>query len=190
MNPMNDILAYFKTVSALSNESEHALSDLIQSQQFKKGDLIQEVGSSCKTLYFITSGIARIFYYKNGEDITEHFAFDSSMIIRAESLFTGLPTSKGIQALTSLELISIDASALFSLFDLHIDIERLFYRLITQAYLLLTKRVEQLQIFTATERYEELLTQTSLVNQIPLKYIATYLGITQVSLSRIRASLK
>lgn len=184
---MNELITYLDKVSPLSEDSKAVLQTLLVEQTFAKKEIIQNTDSSCKTLYFITEGIARIFYYKDGDDITEHFAFNSNLIIRAESLFTGLPTSKGIQALTPLQLIKIEASALFALFETHIDIERLFYKLITQEYLMLTKRVEQLQINTATERYEDLLTQTPLVNTIPLKYIATYLGITHVSLSRIRA---
>ncbi|MDR2221774.1 MAG: cyclic nucleotide-binding domain-containing protein [Flavobacteriaceae bacterium] len=187
---MESIIAYFESLSTLSEQSKELLSDLIEEEYYGKGDIIQEIGSSCKTIYFITDGVARIFYFKDGQDITEHFAFDSHIIIRAESLFREEATAKGIQALTALKLIKINAAALFALFDLQSDIERLFYKIITNEYLSLTKRVEELQIYTATERYYELLKQTTLVNEIPLKYIATYLGITHVSLSRIRAGIK
>ncbi|MDR0227573.1 MAG: Crp/Fnr family transcriptional regulator [Flavobacteriaceae bacterium] len=187
---MEDILTYFEKLSSLSDKSKRVLFDLIEKEHYSKGDIIQPIGSRCRTIYFITEGVARIFYYKDGTDITEHFAFDSNIIIRAESLFTEQPTSKGIQALTTLTLIRINSDDLFALFDLYKDIERLFYKIITHEYIALTKRVEQLQNNTATERYRELLRQTTLVNEIPLKYIATYLGITDVSLSRIRAGVK
>ena len=66
--------------------------------------------------------------------------------------------------------------------------ERLFHQIIIKEYLNATKRIESLQLLSAHERYNELLIETDLVKHIPLKYIASYLGITQVSLSRIRAN--
>ncbi len=179
-----------ESVNRLSLESQSALEQITIEKTYQKNDIIQEIGSRCKTVYFVKEGCVRIFYYKNGNDITEHFSFENELIVRAESLFTGKPTSKGIQAIDKSTVLSIDSESLFKLYDQHHDIERLFRLLFEKEYVNTVKRIESLQFKTAKERYAELLETTDYVQKIPLKYIATYLGITQVSLSRIRAGVK
>jgi len=75
------------------------------------------------------------------------------------------------------------------LFPKHRFLESLFRQIVQIEYANTVKRVESLQFKDASERYIELLEETQFINQIPLKHIATYLGISQVSLSRIRSKL-
>lgn len=185
-----DIFAFFDSIHNISNQDKEALEKIIKINPYNKNDIIQDIGGRCKTVYFVKDGCARIFYYKDGNDITEHFSFENELIIRAESLFTGRPTSKGIQAIDKSTVLSIDSESLFQLYDQHHGIERLFRLLFEKEYVNTVKRIESLQFKSAKERYAELLETTDYVQKIPLKYIATYLGITQVSLSRIRADVK
>jgi CRP-like cAMP-binding protein len=187
MHPSFD---FFDSIYPLSQESKLQLLQLLKEKTFEKNEIIQPNNSSCRNIYIVKSGIARIFYYKNDIDITEHFAFDNELIVRAESLFTGKPTQKGIQAIDKTEIVSIDSTALFSLYNNHHDIERLFRLVFEREYVNTIKRLESLQFKSASERYAELLTMKDMVLRIPLKYLASYLGITQVSLSRIRKSTK
>lgn len=184
-----DIFTYFNSFINLNQEAQEALKYITREKIYRKNELIQEIGSCCKTIFIVKTGCARIFYYKDGNDITEHFAFENEIIVRAESLFTGFVTAKGIQAIDNTVIFAIDSIALFKLYDKHHTIERLFRLIFEQEYVNTLKRIESLQINTAKERYIELLETTNYVQKIPLKYIATYLGITQVSLSRIRADL-
>lgn len=184
-----ELFDFFEKLNPISDAGKTDLKQLISEKNYETYDVIQEIGSSCKTIYFVQEGCARIFYYKNGNDITEHFAFENELIVRAESLFNGKPTSKGIQAISKVKIIGINSDALFKLYDNHRDIERLFRLLFEREYVNTIKRIESLQFNTAKERYLELLKTTDYVQKIPLKYIATYLGITQVSLSRIRAEI-
>ncbi len=185
-----DSLAFFHTVNPLPPEALAALEQITTEKTFRKNEVIQQIGSRCRTVYLVLDGCARIFYYKDGNDITEHFAFANELIVRAESLFTGNPTSKGIQAIDDTRILAIDSEALFRLYDRHPAIERLFRLLFEREYVNTVKRIESLQFRSAKERYLELLETTDHVQRIPLKYIATYLGITQVSLSRIRADVR
>jgi len=185
-----EIIEYFNTINHLSPEAVNALEEITIEKPCSKNEVIQEPGSRCRTIFIVKTGCARIFYYKDGVDITEHFAFENELIVRAESLFTGKPTLKGIQAIDKSTIISIDSDSLFKLYDKHHNIERLFRLLFESAYVNTVKRIESLQFKTAKERYLELLDTTDYVQKIPLKYISTYLGITQVSLSRIRAEVR
>ncbi len=184
-----ELFTHFNSIHKISTEAKLALEKIITEKSYQKSEVIQEIGSSCRTIFIVKSGCARIFYYKDGNDITEHFAFANEIIVRAESLFTGKPTSKGIQAIDHTIMYAIDSLALMKMYDKFHDIERLFRLIFEQEYVNTVKRIEHLQFNTAKERYLDLLKTTDYVQKIPLKYICTYLGITQVSLSRIRAEI-
>lgn len=187
---MTKLFNYFDGFHKISDTEKLAIENISTSITIPKNALLQTVGHTCKTIYFLKSGIARIFYYKDGIDITESFAFESNIIARVESLFTGNPSQKAIQILKDAEIISINATQLFKLYDTNPNIERLFRLIFENAYVDTVKRIESIQFHTAEERYNNLLKETNYLQKIPLKHIASYLGITQVSLSRIRATTK
>jgi CRP-like cAMP-binding protein len=182
------LLQMFQKISPLTESSRQAIEELASVVLIKKNQNLQPIGVVCRTIYFVQKGLARIYYYKDGTEITEYFAFENEMIIRAESLFTEKPSKKGIQALEDTSFIGIASAALFELFDRHPDLERLFRKLIESAYVETVNRIENIQFHTAEERYAQLIhANPAMIRRIPLKHIASYLGITQVSLSRIRA---
>lgn len=77
---------------------------------------------------------------------------------------------------------------MFRLYDSHPDLERLFRKIFEASHVETVNRIESIQFHTAEERYKALLNEApAIIRRVPLKYIASYLGITQVSLSRIRA---
>ena len=186
---MCDLFQYFGKFNPLSKEAEKAISEISHSIKLKRNDELQPVGHTCKTIYFVNRGIARIYYYKDGVDITESFAFENNIIARIESLFSGKPSRKAIQILEDSELIAINSTKLFQLYDTYPEIERLFRKIFEAGYAETIHRIEGIQFHTAEERYKSLIAEApDVLKRVPLKYVASYLGITQVSLSRIRAS--
>ncbi|MBL7812161.1 MAG: Crp/Fnr family transcriptional regulator [Bacteroidetes bacterium] len=186
---MQALTALIQTICSIDDSAQKALSEIAEIKSYPRNAVVQEIGTSCKTVYWVQSGCARIYYDKDGNDITEYFAFSGDIVVRAESLFTGLPATKGIQTLEETVLVAISSEKLFRLFDTHHDLERMFRLMVEKAFVQTVKRIESLQFKSARERYLELLETTQWVQKIPLKYIASYLGITQVSLSRIRAGI-
>lgn len=185
---MNAFFSSIRTIQPLSPEAGQALHDICVKVSFRKNELVQPIGHTCRTIYFVEQGALRIFYYKDETDITESFEFENAFVARAESLFSGRPSQKAIQALEDCVLVAISAPRLFALYDAHRDIERLFRKVFEEAYVKTVNRLEGLQFHTAEERYANLVKdQPNILQRVPLKYIASYLGITQVSLSRIRA---
>lgn len=186
---MQALLDHFRMFHPLSNEAEDAFLNIITILSIKKNNDLQPIGHTCRTIYFIKKGIARVYYYKDGTDITEYFAFENNLVARVESLFTGRPSSKAIQILEDSEIIAINATALFKLYDDFPDIERLARKITEAAYVESVNRLESIQFHSADERYKALLEEDpNILQRVPLKYIASYLGITQVSLSRIRGA--
>jgi CRP-like cAMP-binding protein len=184
---VKELFSKIERIHPITPDSEKALSLICKEVIFSKGKNVQDIGHTCKTIYFVKKGVVRIYYFKEATDITESFEFENAFVARAESLFTGKPSKKAIQALEDTTLIAIDSNKLFKLFDSHPDLERLFRKIIESSYVNTVNRIESIQFHTAEERYKALLKETpDVLKRIPLKYVASYLGITQVSLSRIR----
>jgi CRP-like cAMP-binding protein len=185
---MEQLFQYFKKFNPLSKDAENAIAEISTMVSIKKNKDLQPIGHTCKTIYFINKGVARIYYFKDGIDITEGFFFKNSIIARVESLFTGKPSRKAIQVLEDAEVVAINAGQLFKLYNSFPEIERLFRKIFEAAYVDTVNRIEGIQFHSAEERYNALLNEApNVLMRIPLKYVASYLGITQVSLSRIRA---
>lgn len=185
---MLELLQYFNKFQKLSKEAENALIEITSELSIRKNTILQNIGQTCKTIYFIKTGVARIYYFKEDVEITESFAFENNILARVESLFRNKPSRKGIQLLEDSELIAINANLLFKLYDQFPEIERLFRLIFESAYVDTVNRIENIQFHTAEERYKMLLNESSnVIKRVPLKHIASYLGITPVSLSRIRA---
>jgi len=184
---MEQLFQYFKKFNPLSREAETAIAKICSNLSIKKNKDLQSIGHTCKTIYFIKKGVARIYYFKDGIDITENFFFENSIIARAESLLTDRPSRKAIQILEDAEIVAINAFELFKLYDAFPEIERLFRKIFEAAYVDTINRIEGMQFHSADERYQALLHEApDVLKRVPLKYVASYLGITQVSLSRIR----
>lgn len=186
---MKQLLEYLHTVHPISEESKRGLEEICTDAFVKKNGDLQPIGHTCKTIYFVLKGALRIYYFKDGTDITESFEFENSIVARVESLFSGKPSRKAIKAIEDTELVAINAYRLFELYDTRPELERLFRKIFEEAYVKTVSRIESLQFHTAEERYFNLLSdQPNVLKRVPLKHIASYLGITQVSLSRIRAA--
>jgi len=186
---MQKLLEYINSVQHLSVDAQNAFVEVCNIVTIRKNNDLQPIGHTCKTIYFVKSGALRIYYYKDILDVTESFEFENALVARAESLFSGKPSRKAIQAIEDSELIAINAVRLFELYDLYNDLERFFRKITETAYVNMVNRIESLQFHTADERYRKLLADhPDILQRVPLKYIASYLGITPESLSRIRAA--
>ena len=185
------LVLYLYEYETISAEATEAIAEITSVLNIKKNKDLQSIGHTCKTIYFINKGLARIYYYRDGVDITESFVFENNIIARVESLFTGKPSKKAIQVLEDCEIVAINATQLFELYNTFPEIERLFRKIFEAGYVDTMHRIEGIQFHTAEERYSAIIKeQPTLLQRVPLKHIASYLGITQVTLSRIRAAIR
>jgi len=183
-----DCINWLQHYHRLPDAAAAALASICIEGHTPKGQSLQPIGHTCRTVYVLMQGLMRIHYNKDGTDITESFETAPAVVARVESLFSGRPSRKGIQALETSHWVAISASRLFDLYDVHPSVERLFRKVFEEGYVKTVNRLESLQFNTAEERYRQLLEEhPEIVQRAPLKHIASYLGITQVSLSRIRA---
>lgn len=164
--------------------------NVVQYEEFKKGQRIVSRDIPCTKLYFIIEGVARHHILdENDIEITTWFNSPGSLATDFAGFTTGEPQPFVIQAITPVLAISITNTALQKLYDKSQTWERMG-RLINQYYLIeLIKRNNGMLNKTARERYEEFLgLYQPLFKVVPLKYIASYLNISMETLSRLRSN--
>ena len=184
---MNQLIEQLNNLGSISAESAAALLGTLQTLPLNKNEELQPAGATCKTIYFINKGLARVYYFHGGNDITDAFSYENRFLVRVESLITGKPSKKAIQMLEDSEVFALLSAELNTLTAKYPDLDNVFRRVFQNCYVDLVNRIESIQFHTADERYNALLNETpDLLKRVPLKYIASYLGITQTSLSRIR----
>lgn len=96
--------------------------------------------------------MARIYYFKDGIDITDIFSFENEIVALVESLFTGARSRIGIQALAVVDIIAIDAVKRFQLFDVYPAVERLFRKIFKLEHIATVNCIGCIQFHTAEER--------------------------------------
>lgn len=163
---------------------------LFSGRSLKKGDYFVREGEKCSEVAFIETGVFRSYYLPlNGNEMTYCFRFPGDMMAAYSSFITGKGSVEYIQALSDGELLIIPKEKIERLLAKSSWIH--FLKIMAeQQYLELEGRIFQLQKDSALERYENLLEhQPEYIRQIPLQYLASYLGITQRHLSRIRKQL-
>ncbi len=185
---MKELIDSIQSIHPLSSSSLSALLAICKSVSYKKNSIIQPIGTKSRSLFFIKKGILRAFYIKGKKEITDRLAFESEFFANVQSMVPEIASKKGMMAIEDCELIVIDVDLLGKLYDEHRDIERLFTKVLISSFIKALNRIDSLQFFSAETRYINLTKEhPDMIKRIQLKYIASYLGITQVSLSRIRA---
>lgn len=185
-----EYLNILDSYSPLSIESKALLSEHITLKKVSKGDFILKYGEICKHLYFVNKGFIRIFYYKNEKNITEWFADEKQFFFSITSYFKNVPSKLVIEAIEDCEIILLSKEGQDKLRKTNIEISNLIIQFFTVSLILSQKRMESLQFETAAHRYQNLLIdQPNILHKVPLQYVASFLGITQETLSRIRANI-
>ena len=184
---MQQLLTHITAYHPLSAEAESALEICFTKISLNKNQYLLTEGKVCRHLYFLENGAIRGFYNLDGKEITHWFGFENDFVTSFHSFITDEPAVENIQLIESCTLWAIAKETLTELFNQHHDIERLVRIAYEKYYIRLEERYVNAQFKPAKERYENLLQQTPyIIERIPLGFIASYLGISQETLSRIR----
>ncbi len=185
---LKSFLAHFN----LFTEAEIAEAVLLFSKRtLKKGEYFVQEGQKCSEVAFIESGVFRSFYLApNGNEMTYCFRFPGDMAAAYSAFITGNGSVEYIQALADAELLVIPKDQIDRLLANNPAWIHFLKIIAEQQYLELEGRVFQLQRDSAQERYQNLIEdQPEYIQQISLQHLASYLGITQRHLSRIRKEI-
>jgi CRP-like cAMP-binding protein len=184
---MENFKIALKKYVSLSEESWCQLSEICAKKTFGKNDFVLKHEAVCNGIYFVSSGLLRNFYFKDNKEISEWFAFEHSFCFSIISYFNKVPSYLGIQCLEDSEIITISHDGLMKLKNENFEIANLAFALISGSLIASQQRMMSLQFETALQRYEHLLkAHNNMLQRIPLHYIASYLGVSAETLSRIR----
>lgn len=187
---MDQLFEHLKNIYQLSEEAQLALQQHFKQVVLSRNEFLVKEGNKCRHMYFLEKGCLRGFYNLDGKEITHWFGFENDFITSFHSFITQQPTVESIQVMEGSILWAISKEALTSLYKQYHEIESLVRIVYELYYIRLEERYVNAQFKTASERYEELLTQRPhIIERAPLGYIASYLGISQETLSRIRSRL-
>ena len=188
---MKDFIEKIRKVYPLSDEALSLFIAETERVSFPKGQLLIRSDVKEKYSYFIIKGYARGFFYKEDRDVTIWFASSGMSLLSMNGYMFGSAGYENIELLEECDLLKISNDALNRLFDRNIELANWGRRMSDQIILELEKLIMERCFISASERYHLLIEQEpEILQKVPLRHIASYLGISQVSLSRIRAGIQ
>lgn len=182
------LLSHISSLITISKELEKELLSVSKQITIPKNTILVKNGERCRNLFFIDKGLMRGFYYESTKEITHWFAKEEEFATSFYSFVTNEPSPETIETLEDCVLTQISHTDLQNLYSKFPETERIG-RIITETYYIdLEERFLNIQFKSAKERYQNLIEKkSSLIQRASLGQIATYLGITQETLSRVRA---
>jgi CRP-like cAMP-binding protein len=188
---MYDQLKNIKVFSSLSHEAISLLVRYLKLVNLPKGTILIEANKIEPYFYIIDQGIARAYSDGEHQQITFWFGQKSDFLFSYNSYINNKPGYENIELLTDCSLYKIRITDLFTLYSSEIELANWGRKIIEAELIATEKRLIDRLFKTATERYQYFSKSTpEIIKSVALKHIASYLGVTQVTLSRIRASCK
>nr|WP_300167687.1 Crp/Fnr family transcriptional regulator [uncultured Flavonifractor sp.] len=188
---MNISYFYTKTLGLKNKNIIQILAANSQIRIIQKGYILHNIGESCAELYFLEEGLVRGFLLDaKGNEVTDCFSFLKGTPI-VSCLDLDGPSIISVEALEDSRLISIPLRIVLPLLKSDLELISLYNQLLRNSLKMHWENKNAIIKHTAAERYQWFLaTYPGLINRVNHKYVASFLGITPVSLSRIRRAIR
>lgn len=159
----------------------------LKKQTYKKNEIILNIGDKENKIYFITSGCIRSFFIHNNQEFSLRFSFEGDVLSSFHSFLLNSNSTDGLQALADTEVFYLEKQDYFSLKKEHPEFEKIESDVFKILYHEKLEREKQFISLSTKEKYEQLLAKNkNIIKNIPVKYLASYLGIHPNSLSRLK----
>lgn len=183
--------AQVEKYTALTQEEWLHFSSFWEQCTFKKNEYMTKSGQVENWFYFVYDGVLRLYADKDGEEINAGFTYNNDFSGEYASFLSQEPTAFYIQAITDCSLLRISYQNLMRMFDELKSIERFGRQFNAKILIDMAKRQLESRSFSAEEKYKRLLTQSPHILQlVPQKHLASYLGMTPETFSRLRAKIR
>lgn len=185
---MTEIFAFLNSIYPLKHDTIQYLMENLKITEVTKKSFILKQGYICYNIYFVQQGLVRCFYIKGEKEISSWFMKEKDVIISVESFFNQSMSYENIQALEDCTLYYLTYDELQYMYNKFPEFNFIGRMLTERYYQLSEQRLYSLRMQRASEKYGNLMiTFPELIQRVPSKHIASYLGITEETLSRIRA---
>lgn len=185
---MKDLLSAINSILQVPKDTQEAIQNKIKFKSISRKGILLKNGSVEDNLYFVRKGLLRGFKNQKRKDITTWFSQEGEFVTSMYSLVSRNPSKECIEALEDCELDYVSYSDLNQLYTSYMELN-LLGRVITEKYLIdLEERVNSFQFQSAKSRYQYFIEKhPDLFSRVKLGHIASFLGITKETLSRIRS---
>jgi CRP-like cAMP-binding protein len=180
---------YIKNISNLSDQTEQKLGAVFKREEFPKGHHLYEQGEICQHIFYIERGFARVYYYTaGGKEITQWFFADNSFLTAVDSFYHHKPTMVFCELLEDSVIYSLKYSDMETMLNEEHDLAKLSFHAVYELAKKLSEYIIGIKFQSAEDRYNALMKEyPQIFQRAKLGHIASFLGITQETLSRIRA---
>lgn len=188
---MNELEQYLHAYFGIKDvEESRSIQSFFRPVSLKKGEFLAQTGKTCTELAFVRSGLLRVYDYADGREITQWISTSGYFVTELNSFLFRTPSRRHIEALTPVELLSVsrtDYDKLEEAIPHWTKFEKVF---LTKCFTMMEDRIFAHLSMTAEERYQLFFEQNKeLFHQVPLQYIASMLGMTPETFSRVRKKL-
>lgn len=185
---MNELLSQLNGIYPLTKNLKEYLINILKFKEVPKKGYLLKAGHTCHNICFIQKGLLRCFYVKDNQEVCSWFMKEGDVITSVESFFYQKESYESIQAIEDCEVFCIEHSQLEYIYHHFPEFNFISRVLLQKYYTLSEQRLYSLRMQRSQERYEYLLQHyPELILRVPAKYLASYLGISEETLSRIRS---
>jgi CRP-like cAMP-binding protein len=183
-----EVVSHFRKYIPVSESLQQDLESRISLVQFAKGELVHSAEHICRKGYFIQKGLLRTYFIKDGKEISEYFSAEGEWVNSPRSFMQQKTDIYFIDALEVTDAFCLTVDNLVYLFNHYPEMERYARLSMGTVFGHFMDRITSLRFTSAKEKYQHFCeTYQDIYHRIPLGMVSSYLGITQETLSRIRA---
>jgi len=182
---------YIKERIHISQEDFNRFSSYFKLKEFQRKETILREGELCSKLYFVNEGCLRFFHLNDeGKELTRYFAFEGKFGTNLTSFITNEPSKENIQAIKKSSVLYITKRDFYHLVATEPSINFIYRDILEMAYITSTKRIYNFQGEDSLQRLKWLMKyQPLILSKLSNKMIASYLGVTPYTLSRLKSKL-
>lgn len=191
MSEIDNFKNYLNQVTSMDDHSFNLAKPYFQVEKINKGDYLVTEGQKCNKILYINEGLFRIFYLKDGIEINTCFCKEQSITSSFKSFINQIPSTDYIQALENSVVVSLSAENLSKLQNQSPIWQSIRQLLTEKECLRLYDRATSLSFESALEKYKNLLNfNPEIIQRVSVQHIASYIGVSRETLSRIRSQIR
>ena len=187
MDRQNPLIEQLKKYGQISSVAEKAIEQKTRKIAKKKGDHFLKQGQILTSYFVVHKGVFRAYIHRNDKEVNVWFGQENQIFGAIMPMYASKPSPENIQFLEDVEVYAITVNDLENLYKLHPELNLIGRKIAEELCVVLEDRITSLLTESAPERYQSLIKEhPNLINRINLGHIASYVGVTQETLSRIR----